>query len=270
MCRLVAYAGPPISAARPLFAGSHSLLRQSWAPRELLSGSVNADGFGVVWFPDTGNPLRLARTEPAWYDPEIEPLLDAQRAGVCVAALRNATPGLPVERSGLLPMVRGAWAFSLNGWVDDFRGAHMRALREPLPDALYARLEGVSDAETLFLRVLAELETEAPPLVALERVAEAVSERLPPRVSSPLTMILSGAGGHSVVHTNAGEGPCNSLYLGRDTEALGAGTVLASEPLDAGAGWERVAPDSALRITASGQVERSDRRRRDRGPDPDR
>jgi glutamine amidotransferase len=267
MCRLVAYAGPPIAVDRPLFAGSHSLFRQSWAPRELLTGSVNVDGFGVVWYPSDGSgPLRLARTEPAWYDPEVQPLLATQEARVAVAALRNATPGLPVEPSGLLPRLLDGWSFTLNGWVPDFRKEHMRALRDPLPDALYARLTGVSDSETLFLRIVAALREGAEPGAALAGAVEAVAERLGPRTSAPLTMVLSRADGHWVVHTNAGEGPCNSLYLARGSEALGRGAVVASEPLDQGSGWERVPPRSALHVPVEGEITRSALRDRDPGP----
>jgi glutamine amidotransferase len=268
MCRLVAYAGPPLAVDRTLFAGSHSLLRQSWAPRELLSGSVNVDGFGVAWYPPgRAHPLRFARTEPAWYDPEVEPLLAAQEASVAVAALRNATPGLPVERSGLLPMTLEGWAFTLNGFVPDFRSLHMRALRRPLPDELYARLTGVSDAETLFLRVVAEMRAGREPEDALARVVQAVADRIPPRISAPLTLVLSGADGHRILHTNAGDGPCNSLYLARAPEAIGTGVVLASEPLDQGSGWDPVAPHSAVTIAADGDITRSDPGRR--APDRD-
>lgn len=269
MCRLVAYAGPPVAVDRPLHAGSHSLLRQSWAPRELLSGSVNADGFGVIWYPGEAKaPLRLARTEPAWYDPEVKPLLAAQTSAVCVAALRNATPGLPVQRSGLLPLVVDRWAFTLNGYVPEFRERHMRALRAPLPDALYSRLQGVSDAETLFLRVVAEVDAGSSAEEALVTVARSVEERLPARTPAPLTMVLTHPDGHVVLHTNAGSGPCNSLYLGRGTDALGPGTALASEPLDAGAEWTAMPPDTLLSVGPDGGVTRSRRPDRARGPSP--
>ena len=49
MCRLTAYAGEPLTADALVFGGTHSLLEQSYDPRELLHGHVNADGYGVVW-----------------------------------------------------------------------------------------------------------------------------------------------------------------------------------------------------------------------------
>ncbi|NIP81163.1 MAG: class II glutamine amidotransferase, partial [Gemmatimonadetes bacterium] len=68
-------------------------------------------------------------------------------ASACVfAALSNGTPGIPVDRSGLLPLVFERWSFALNGFVPDFRRSHMRALRAGLPDELYADLRGSSDS----------------------------------------------------------------------------------------------------------------------------
>src|SRR5690606_29322316 len=99
VCRLTAYLGEPVAASTLVFGGSHPLFRQSWAPRELLSGSVNADGYGVVWYAEAprvtgGNersaspaaaagdadrnarsdrslrPARIAETRPIWRDEE--------------------------------------------------------------------------------------------------------------------------------------------------------------------------------------------------------
>ena len=46
MCRLTAYAGGPLTAEALVFGGTHSLLEQSYVPRELLHGHVNGDGYG--------------------------------------------------------------------------------------------------------------------------------------------------------------------------------------------------------------------------------
>ena len=49
MCRHLAYLGPAVPLAALLLDPPHSLLRQSWAPRDMRGGgSVNADGFGVT------------------------------------------------------------------------------------------------------------------------------------------------------------------------------------------------------------------------------
>jgi glutamine amidotransferase len=259
MCRLVGYAGPPLPVGHLVFGGRHSLYRQSYAPRELLSGSVNADGWGVVWYPEAERgrpsergPVRIARAEPIWYDPDLRRLLDAAEAPVALAALRNATPGLPVDGPGLLPLVHGSWAFVLNGWIPRFRSHHMRALRASLPDELYAALAGVSDAETLFLLAVARLDDGAGPLEALEEVAGRVAERLEPGEEARLTLVLSSPEGIWALHGATGDTTCNSLYLSLDGGPSGEGVLLASEVLDDGGSWRPVPAHGRVTLSRAG------------------
>lgn len=50
MCRLLAYLSSPVSLENLLYKPEHSLIVQSYQPCEMLSGVVNADGFGVSWY----------------------------------------------------------------------------------------------------------------------------------------------------------------------------------------------------------------------------
>lgn len=54
MCRHLAYVGPPVPLARLLTEPPHSLYEQSWRPARQRYGTVNADGFGVGWYPEEG------------------------------------------------------------------------------------------------------------------------------------------------------------------------------------------------------------------------
>jgi len=248
MCRLVAYHGTPQPLERIVFGGTHSLYRQSWAPQELLSGSVNVDGWGVSWWPPgTERPVRIARAEPIWFDPDLPRLLATLAAGRVLAALRNTTPGLPVDRSGLLPMNRDRWAFALNGYVPAFRARHMRGLRSHLSDGHYARLEGVSDAETLFHLVLTSLSRDPDPGRALLEVRDLVGKRLGSSETAPLTMVLSGPDGVTALHTTL-NGAVNSLHLLERGGMAPDGVLLASERLDESEGWVRVPDHSIVRI----------------------
>jgi glutamine amidotransferase len=248
---MAAYAGRPSAPADLLFGGTHSLQEQSWAPRELLSGHVNVDGFALAWFEAASpHPRRLARSTPPWHDPDVEGLLQGPRSAVIAAGLRNTTPGLPVDFSGIAPLVLGPWAFMLNGYVPDFRRDHMRALRAPLSDARYAQLTGVSDTETLFLRVLQYMDDGADPAGALRAVVQAVRDRLTTGLSAPLAMVLSHAQGHWVLNTNAGRGPCNSLYVAEGSETLPGGVVVASECLDSGPVWQPLPLHEVAEIAA--------------------
>ena len=253
MCRLLAYVGDPVSPAPLVFAGRHSLHRQSWAPRELLSGSVNADGYGVVWRGADGRLGRIAEVRPIWYDDDLEATLSAVRSACVLAALRNGTPGIPVDRSGLLPLVLEGWAFVLNGFVPDFRGAHMRALRDGLPDTLYAELRGASDSETLFLLALDAIREGASALEALRRTRALVLERLDPGEEAQLNMVLTDGRRVTAVRTGSVEAT-NSLYLARRPDFAPDGLVLASEPTHPEASWAAVEPHAWVEMDVEGSV----------------
>ena len=247
MCRLAAYDGSPLPLDVLFFHGDHALDRQSWAPRELMSGTVNVDGYGVAWPGEPGRLRRLARVEPIWHDPDLPDVLAGIAAPRALAALRNATPGLPVGRTGLLPLVQDGWALAMNGFIPGFRPRHMRALRAPLSDARYGRLAGSSDAETLFLRLLDLLDQGHSVAEALLAVRDAVAERLGPDEMAPLTLVVLGEEGVTALHTTL-NGPVNSLYLSRPGGLAPGGVILASEPLDSGMEWRPVPAHSLVQL----------------------
>jgi hypothetical protein len=154
MCRLTAYVGPEIPLDRLIFGGDHSLLKQSYSARELRSGTVNVDGYGIAWFP-AAEPVRMAEARPVWHDPDLGPVLRSIVRPLGLAAVRSATPGIPVDRNAVAPLLHDRWAFALNGFIWDFRASAMRSMRRDLPDHLYAALSGVSDTETIFLTAVA-------------------------------------------------------------------------------------------------------------------
>lgn len=252
MCRLVAYLGEPTPLAPLVFGGEHSLYEQSWKPRELLSGSLNADGYGVVWYRD-GRPGRIAEARPIWYDDDLEATLSAIGSGCVFAALRNGTPGIPVDRSGLLPLVHGRWSFVLNGFVPDFRAAHMRALRATLPDPLYAALRGSSDSETLFLLTVARLQDGASMVEALSATAELVMERVGRAHEAQLNMVMTDGERLAALRTGT-RLETNSLYVAQRPPFAPDGVVLASEAPEAGAAWSPVDGHSWIEIDADGTV----------------
>ncbi|MFB3089839.1 MAG: class II glutamine amidotransferase, partial [Gammaproteobacteria bacterium] len=68
MCRLAAYIGPEISLGRFLMEPSHSLLRQSWEPKEMDEAVLNADGFGFGWVNQSNKAAIYTNTYPIWSD----------------------------------------------------------------------------------------------------------------------------------------------------------------------------------------------------------
>jgi glutamine amidotransferase len=248
VCRLVAYQGEPLALSTLVFGGSHTLARQSWAPRELLHGVVNVDGYGVAWRGPPGT-ARLARAEPIWHDPDLEAVLNAVRAPLAVAALRSASPGLPVSPDAVPPLILGPRIFALNGFVPNFRARHMRALRARLPDSLYAELRGVSDTETLFFLAVEALDGGASPDEALTHVVRVALEAVGAGGDEcQLTMVLASDDGLAFCRTSNRE-TVNSLYR-RDGGSLAPdGTLLASEALDEDGGWAPVPPHRVVSLT---------------------
>ena len=181
MCRMVAYLG---KMERPLSSlvlhPQHSLLVQSYAPKEMMSGVVNADGFGVGWYaPEVdGEPAVYRSNAPIWADRSFASIAPRVRSSTVLAAVRSATPGLPVEESGVPPFASGPYLFVHNGAIKDFRHTVMRPLRSLLSDASYSELLGVTDSETIFALLLDRLrEAKAHPGDA-GTLAEATSETL--------------------------------------------------------------------------------------------
>ena len=246
MCRMTAYAGGPIAADALVFGGTHSLLEQSYVPGELLHGHVNADGHGVVWYRGA-TPVRTGGARPIWQNEDLRALLEGVSSTTILAAVRNATPGIPIA-GGNQPLVHGRWSFILNGFVENFRGSHMRTLRSQLPDDLYGHLAGSSDSETLFLLAVAAVQTGASRLDALRRVRDTVLEAVRAKNhTAQLTMVLADEDGIGVLNTGS-ETTTNSLYFARGHPLAPRGTLLASERLDDHSSWEPVAPHDGLEL----------------------
>src|SRR5215204_3903329 len=156
MCRMVGYlGGPEASLSSVVLDGEHSLLVQSYAPKEMMSGVVNADGFGVGWYvPDDEEPAVYRSNGSLWSDRSFAGIAPKIRARAVFAAVRSATPGLPVEESGVPPFSSGPFMFMHNGAIPDFRQTAMRPLRDSLSDESYSGLLGVTDSETIFAGLL--------------------------------------------------------------------------------------------------------------------
>ncbi|QMU77451.1 ergothioneine biosynthesis protein EgtC [Streptacidiphilus sp. PB12-B1b] len=220
MCRHLAYLGPEVSLAELLTAPAHGLFRQSWEPRRQQYGTVNADGYGIGWYPPGPDrtPARYRRSVPIWADPDLPDLARTLRSGAVLAAVRDATPGTALDASANAPFRTGRWLFSHNGAVQDWR-----RLPEDtgtlLPSAALLGLEAASDSALLWVLVHERLAAGEPPdaaLAAVVRMAAAV------RPQARLNLLLTD--GQAIAATRWGD----SLWY-----RAGAGrVVVASEPDD--------------------------------------
>ncbi len=255
MCHIVAYLGRrEVRLSSLVLEPDHSLLVQSYAPKEMMSGVVNADGFGTGWYvPEVDDEPAVYRSNaPLWADRSFASIAPKVRSATVLAAVRSATPGLPAEESGVPPFSSGPYLFAHNGAINDFRATAMRPLRALLSDESYARLLGVTDSETIFALLLDRLrEAKAHPGDD-GTLAEATSETLH-QVSETCSNLgvyaalnVGVTDGEAFVFARySTEGPGNSLYFVENSEAFPGAVVVASERLDSANEWQK-APDRHL------------------------
>ncbi|WDZ83064.1 ergothioneine biosynthesis protein EgtC [Micromonospora cathayae] len=239
MCRHLAYLGPPVTLRALLFDPPHSLVRQSWAPRDMRGGgTVNADGFGVGWYPDGAAPVRYRSAQPIWSDPALPGLADATVTGAVLAAVRSATVGMPVHAGAAAPFAEGRWLFSHNGVVRGWPDS-VTELAAGLPVRDLLTLDAPTDSALLWALVRHRLRAGAPPAGA---VADTVRSVLAAAPGSRLNLLLTD--GRTAVASTAG----HALSVRADTDAV----LLASEPYDDDPAWRPVPDGSLVEATPAG------------------
>ncbi|WP_214417163.1 ergothioneine biosynthesis protein EgtC [Sphaerisporangium fuscum] len=231
MCRHAAWLGAPRRLGPLLLEPAHGLLRQSYAPRLQRCGRVNADGFGFGWYdPGLEEPVRYRRTVPIWTDANVPALATCARSACLVAAVRSATPGMPVEESATAPFSEGRWLLSHNGRVERKAVRDLADGREP---------ESVCDSAWLAAAVFARLASGGG---LADAVADVVTGAAAADPDARLNLLVADGG--AVVATAWNE----TLFTHR-----GEGLLVASEPLDDRPGWCAV-PDRHIVHAGPGGV----------------
>jgi glutamine amidotransferase len=243
MCRQLAYLGPPVTLESLVLSPEHSLLHQSYKPRFQRHGVVNADGFGCGWFSDfRSEPAVYRRDKPIWSDRTFASIAGVITSGAILAAVRDATAGSAVEESSTSPFSESGWLFAHNGMFRGFDGPEGGGLRRMLSDKRAAAVRGTSDSEVLFGLILDRMDQGAGPQEALVWCARTCLARS----TGAFNFLLMN--GRSIHGTACGD----SLFVLVGGEALPAGVVLASEPLDDDPAWKSVPELSAVEATGGG------------------
>jgi len=244
MCRLLGYLGRPVPLASLVFDPPFSLERQSHAPRHQDLGRINADGWGVAWYQPDGRdePGRYRTATPMWADERFRDAAAMLTSGCVVAAVRNASPGAPVEETGSSPFVADRWAFTHNGFVTGFRGELGVELRRRVSPRRDAAVLGAADSEVVFALVLDRIDAGDSADDALLGVLHHLDDVAGGRFNTVL------ADGERLLATCWG----NTLFVRTDDH----GTVVASEPYDDDPGWDEVPDRSLVVIDGSGPTTR--------------
>jgi glutamine amidotransferase len=236
MCRHLAYVGPPVTLEKLLLQPSHSLLHQASAPQHQTHGTINRDGFGVGWYDRDlrTEPARYRTTEPIWSDASFASLAGLVKSNAVLAAVRAASPGMPLQQNANAPFTEGPWLFSHNGFVPGFSSGVGRALRNKVSERRANAMAGVTDSTLLFGLVLDRLDSGVSPGDTLVSVVEMVEDLTTARLNLLLT------DGERIAATAVR----NSLFVLDDRQLTGS-VVVASEPYNDDAAWEPV-PDGSV------------------------
>lgn len=251
MCRHLAYLGiAPISLAELLTAPPGSLYEQSWAPRKQQHGTVNADGFGIGWYPgdpyEGAEPARYRRALPIWNDRNLPELTAAIASTAVLAAVRSATPGTSPDEAVTAPYRSGRWLFSHNGAIDAWERLpdDLGPAAGPLRTADLLAGAGRCDSALLWTLLERRLAAGLPPVDAVAALVRAVAAVRP---AARLNLLLTD--GDTVIATRHGDSLWYAQTPGR--------VLVASEPtpgLTSGgaADWREIPEGSLVLATRSG------------------
>ena len=238
MCRHLAWLGAVRPVSEVVLDGAHSLLEQSWAPREQRRGRLNADGFGVGWYAGVRpEPARYRRAQPIWTDASFASVAGVVSSGCILAAVRSATIGMPIEETAAAPFTAGTLLFSHNGALDGYLDAAPK-LRALLPPEAAAAVESRVDSALLWALLQYRIDTGQDLAGALAGVVTDATSVTTGRLN------LLATDGTRLVATRHGE----TLYVRQGDD----GVLVASEPTGLTGGWRPVAENSLLVADADG------------------
>ena len=243
MCRFVAYLGRPATLAHVVSEPEHSLVVQSYQPREMTAGTINADGFGVGWYNRTLDPTPCVYTNicPIWSDRNL-PGLSKHIASDCIFAnVRSATPGQAVDQSNCQPFAYQRFLFMHNGFIENFRTTLMRPIRDALRDEYYSAIGGTTDSEHIFAFLLNGLHGRFTSWQMIAEVVQTTVHQLAVWARQwdvRVALNLALTDGEVVVASRfANSGPAPSLYHICNGSFFPQAVAIASEQLFVDSGW---------------------------------
>lgn len=248
MCRLLAYLGPPVPLRTLISEPEHSLEVQAHAPREMSSGTVNADGFGYAWYDRARRerPYLYRSILPIWNDLNRESIEDLAVSGCILANVRSATPGQSLDFSNTQPFVHGRLAVLHNGFVEDYRARVHGPLRRRLDEAVLDRIHGTTDSEHLTAWLIAHIESG-------EEMGASLSEGIAGLQSlvgdARMTLNFIVGDGERLAATRAAHNmSAPSLYTLAGHDRFPDSVLVASEPLFDHERWQPVPEGSVVTV----------------------
>jgi glutamine amidotransferase len=249
MCRLAAYIGSKLLLERLLIEPEHSLVKQSWAPREMREAVLNADGFGFGWYTDDGSPAVFTNTCPIWADQNLSGLGHSLQSRIWLANVRSATPGQAINHSNTQPFIHEQIMYLHNGYIEDFNENIRQAFHQHLKPKIQAGIQGNTDSEYLFAVFRQYMDgNDCEPEIALQNTVNRLEKLLAGGLALFNVIICNGESLFVCRHAVNG-GDCPSLYYTAEHPKYKEGILVASECLSEPDTWREIQPHSLLIIS---------------------
>ena len=249
MCRLTAYMGTEISLSEFLLEPEHSLVKQSWAPKEMLEGTINADGYGIAWLSDN-IPCTYKNVLPIWSDTNLEGLGRSLISSLWLANVRSATPGQGISETNTQPFIKENLIFTHNGCLKPFDKDIKSRLLTCLSNDITPEITGDSDSIYLFALLQQHLITEKNIICAIINMMQELKTICSDDVSALLNLIISdGKTLYACRHAINNDSP--SLYYSLNENNV----TIASEPLTENDDWISFSEHSLISFNDSGIIE---------------
>ena len=248
MCRLAAYLGSEISLAEFLLEPEHSLVKQSWAPKELQEATINADGYGIAWLSNNISCL-YKNVLPIWSDANLESLGRSLNSPLWLANVRSATPGQGISEANTQPFTKNDLFFTHNGCFKPFDKDIKSRLLEYLSNDIKTEINGDSDSLYLFALLQQQLLKEENISNAIIKMMQDLKTVCGNDVSALLNFIISdGVSLYACRHAINNTSP--SLYYSLNQDCV----KIASEPLNNTDDWISFAEHSLISFNTSGII----------------
>jgi len=246
MCRIAVYLGPEIALKALLTLPEHSLLKQSWQPRELKYAKLNADGYGYAWFDEENRPLRYVFSEPIWSDPNLHELAAGLSSDLWLAFIRSASEGFGNHTANTQPFRNEQLVFMHNGYIETFNQSIRMQLLNQLPHEIQTEIQGNTDSEYLFalIRWLSSQHPNSSLPDLLIRCLEWMDAHLDDE-KALLNLALSDGESVAVCRHAFNDNAPSLYYSTEDSNFPEGAQLIASEPLHVAETWHRV-PESHI------------------------
>lgn len=260
MCRIALYKGSAIPISKVVVDPPHSLIRQSFDAREMLSGSSNADGFGIGWYHSTlsEKPAIYRNPMPITTDLNVPSMCGGISGEIILAHVRGASEGMPVSWTNTHPFSYRQYLFMHNGAIDEFRTQIYPEFVPLIRPFVWDTIKGNTDSEHVFglwLSHLDENRLKTGDIFSLAEKIEALRqtirqlEKLAEAQKTDIVLNIGLTDGRDVIATRHHFGKRKAtLYYLENCEALQGGHLVASEKLFEDPHWAMVPEKSILTI----------------------